>query len=297
MAEYILPLATAQTVFSKKSPQRTSTGNFISGTVLEDDYKTAIKGVTVDVYNTNTGTPSPVKSTTSAADGTYSISGLSKGAYYVGFFPKSGSGFIIQYYSQETDLKDADEVDVSNSSGATDIDGDLSATGGISGKVSGADGKAAVENVEVDVDDKATGDNVNSTSTASDGTYSFTDLAPGTYIVDFIPPSGSKYLEQYYNNKPNSSTADAVQVTSSVVTGINAVLALGGSISGKITEKDGVTPLEDVDVTAWNYDGCNWSVMGDDTTNASGVYNIQSLATGKYLLEFDPGGKSVSLFE
>ena len=74
------------------------------------------------------------------------------------------------------------------------------------------------------------GDPVASSQTASDGTYTLSGLATGSYKVGFVP-SGS-YVPQFYNGKATLASADPVSVTEgSTRTGIDAALATGGQIS------------------------------------------------------------------
>jgi hypothetical protein len=60
-----------------------------------------------------------------------------------------------------------------------------------------------------------------------DGTYALSDVGPGTYKVVFddcyYPP---RYVEQFYNGKPDFASADPVSVASgTTTTGIDAVMA------------------------------------------------------------------------
>ena len=74
--------------------------------------------------------------------------------------------------------------------------------------------------VEVDLYD-ASDDELGSTCTAADGTYSFTALATGTYEVGFAPgsadalggcgPAGN-YLEQFYAGQASLGAADPIPV-------------------------------------------------------------------------------------
>ena len=84
---------------------------------------------------------------------------------------------------------------------------DAAGTGAISGKVTSASTKAAIEGIEVCVLESET-----CTSTNASGTYTLSGLSPGNYKVAFFAPEGGAYLTQFYDGKFSFSEADAVPV-------------------------------------------------------------------------------------
>src|SRR5207342_2029586 len=85
-------------------------------------------------------------------------------------------------------------------------------------------------------------------SIAADGSYKITGLSAGSYKLQF---SGwnTGALDQWYKNAASFETATAVTVaTSQDLTGVNATLVKGATISGKVTAPAGVN-LSNVQVS------------------------------------------------
>ena len=83
-------------------------------------------------------------------------------------------------------------------------------------------GEIGVANVTVRLLD-GNGNELATTTTDANGLYSFTNLAPGTYRVDFVPPTG------YTISPANQGTNDAIDSDASATTGetANVTLAAG----------------------------------------------------------------------
>jgi YD repeat-containing protein len=136
----------------------------LTGTVTNASNGTAITGATVQALQANT----VQGSATSAADGTYTISNLSPGTYDVRI---SASGF-------GTLVLPANSVNVGT---PTTVNGALSPPGGISGKVTKADGITAISGASVTA--LQSGETGSSATTDSSGNYTISALAAGTYVV------------------------------------------------------------------------------------------------------------------
>jgi hypothetical protein len=121
--------------------------------------------------------------------------------------------------------------------------------------------------------------------TAGSGAYTITNLPAGTYRVRAVAVG---CFTEYYDNVSISSSADPVEVTAAVdPTGINFSLAPGGSISGLVFEEDGVTPINEAHVIA--YDNSTGVMVKVDETWAPSSSNAYSLGTdlpaGNYLVK------------
>jgi LPXTG-site transpeptidase (sortase) family protein len=83
-------------------------------------------------------------------------------------------------------------------------------------------GETGIANVTVRLLDE-NGNELATTTTNASGFYSFTDLTPGTYRVDFVPPAG------YTVSPPNQGTDDALDSDADLTTGetANVTLASG----------------------------------------------------------------------
>ena len=108
-------------------------------------------------------------------------------------------------------------------------------------------------------------------------------LTTGSYKVKF-ETSSQNYITEWYNDKSSFANADAVFVTNGQTTGnIHAKLALGGSISGNVT--NGLrAPMENVLVSV--YEGSQ-NLIRSAYTNEFGDYTIQRLSTGSYQVKFE----------
>ncbi|MHB8125715.1 MAG: lectin like domain-containing protein [Desulfitobacteriaceae bacterium] len=128
----------------------------------------------------------------------------------------------------------------------------------------------------------------NSTNTwdfsKADGTYSL-NVPPGKYILFLWPErvNGIDYGYQYYDNKLGPTSANVIQVASGETNTINPTLAVGGRISGVVTDPDG-TGLPGILVMAYNQYGLG---VGTDT-DSTGHYEIPGVAATSYTVKFDP---------
>src|SRR5437762_6729254 len=105
-----------------------------------------------------------------------------------------------------------------------------------------------------------------SVTTASDGTYTISNLNPGSYDVRVTAGSyGTTIL----------STNSVAAGTSTTV---NASLGLPGTVSGKITQSDGVTPFVGATITVLQ----GADTAGSAISDTSGNYSISTLAAGSY---------------
>jgi hypothetical protein len=125
-----------------------------------------------------------------------------------------------------------------------------------------------------------------SDDTNASGNYTIDGLGTGTYRIKFYDDNGT-YVEEYYNDAANLTTAADISVTSgSTVSNINAQLANAGLISGTVTDSSG-NALQNIRVEACLVIifGCI-DILYFDDTDASGNYTIRGLGTGTYQVKF-----------
>ncbi|MGN6678996.1 MAG: carboxypeptidase regulatory-like domain-containing protein [Streptosporangiaceae bacterium] len=117
------------------------------------------------------------------------------------------------------------------------------------------------------------------------GRYKITGLAPGTYKVFFYGCGiATNYASQWYQDRATERAADPVRVRPSHLTsGINAVMATGGSISGQVIARATGKPVHNECVEA--YDNAT-QAFGFAQTDKTGHYTMRGLATGRYSLYF-----------
>jgi Carboxypeptidase regulatory-like domain len=162
----------------------------ISGSVTDASTHAGIEDVVVYAYDANGNLFS---SASTAADGTYALAGLPPGLYRLGF---ASDGYLPQFYGGRASLAAADPVPVTAGATTAGIDAALvTATGQISGTATDASTAKPIEKIEVTVYD-ATGHPVNSACTRSDGTYTLSGLAPGSYRVGFNDNCGARIMSR-----------------------------------------------------------------------------------------------------
>ena len=125
--------------------------------------------------------------------------------------------------------------------------------------------------------------------TDSDGSYTVGGLAAGSYVVEFSP-FGDGLAPEFFDNTLDFASATPVAVGAGVpVRGINALLELGGTISGSLTQTSGgiTVPAVGVNVYAVASSADRWG-NGWAQTDASGRYTVDGLGAGDYKLLFEP---------
>ena len=179
----------------------------------------------------------------------------------------------------------------------TGINASLAAGETISGMVTDASGTTGIQGICVVAVPASTGSGTPSQSygsqTSSGGTYTIGGIASGSYDVMFSNCSNGSlnYEAQWYNGTSSgtSSQANATSVTvgSTPVTGINASLAAGETISGTVTDSSGST-IKGICVMAVSTSsgpGTPGQSYGSQTSSG-GTYTIGGIASGSYDVMF-----------
>ena len=166
-------------------------------------------------------------------------------------------------------------------------------------------GEVGVPNVTVNLLD--TGGNVlDTTTTDANGLYSFINLTPGSYVVEFVKPAGTVFSPQNQGGDPaKDSNADTTTGKSGIVT------LVGGQFDGTIdagiftpapppelaglgnlvwndTNQNGVQDAGEVGVpnVTVNLLDTVGNVLDTTTTDANGLYTFINLTPGSYVVEF-----------
>jgi YD repeat-containing protein len=139
-------------------------------------------------------------------------------------------------------------------------------TGGLSGTVTRQSDGTAINGATVQVlQDRAV---IATATTASNGTYSVSSLGTGEYDVKFSASGFGSVLQS------------AVTVPATGAT-LNQALATGGTISGKVTQSNGITAISGATVTALQ----SSETVGTATTDSNGNYSVANLGGGSYEVE------------
>lgn len=208
----------------------------------------------------------------------YVVNRLPTGSYKVWTY--NTQGYLDRYYNNKPDESSADAVGVTLGLTTSGINFTLSLGGKITGTVT-LPGAASVY-VDITATNTSSGDEYSGSAinfAGSDSTYAIIGLPTGTYKVRAYDLYFN-YLDEYYNDKPDSTSADPVSVTAgSTHSGIDFTLSLGGIIKGTLSSST-KGPLKGISVTA--YSTPNRSVYRYATSNASGIYRVTGLRSGYY---------------
>jgi hypothetical protein len=170
--------------------------------------------------------------------GMYQIRGLGAGTYHVyagDAFCDSGTGgprLAPQWYKGQQSEATATDVTVTAGATTAGIDAKLASTGVVSGTVTHLGQPVAGECVTAFPVNPTPEPQFGATLhpviavTASDGSYSLTDLLPGQYHVEFTVGCGaSGFASQWWQQATSEQTASIVNVAANgTVTGIDANL-------------------------------------------------------------------------
>jgi Carboxypeptidase regulatory-like domain len=128
---------------------------------------------------------------------------------------------------------------------------------------------------------------------SSHGVYHVHGVPAGRYKVYFAPCTDStlQYLGVWWRGTLSMSKARVLRLRrTQLVTGVNEVLPLGGTISGTVTDGQG-HPLAGICANAGGPEGDEFPLGGatGGGTSAGGHYEIEGLYPGKYQVEFSAG--------
>ncbi|MEW1821205.1 carboxypeptidase-like regulatory domain-containing protein, partial [Arthrobacter sp. NPDC080031] len=226
-----------------------------------------------------------------AADGTYKITGLPAGAYNIEF-SGNDSGALTQWYSNQPDQSTSQALTLTTGQAVTGINATMALGATVSGTVTVPTGinptQISVMAVSPQGSSTAGYGYAGYATVGPDGTYKIVGLSPGTYNIEFSG-NDSGALTQWYSNQPSQSTSKAVTLTiGQAVTGINATMLMGASISGTVTVPAGVNQ-RGIEVTAVPAQGSTSNSNGYAWVGSDGTYKIVGLSAGTYNIEFSGG--------
>ena len=255
------------------------------------------------------------QSTTTDTDGKYLFNNLLPGDYVVAFVLTDGMS-VTTADQGTNDNKDSDaaadgKASVSLASGQTNLSIDAGILPAeVTGRVwidnntqNGIDEGAANENgvigVNVNLIDTATGNVVLSTTTGADGIYTFTGVLPAEYIVEVVEPANMGFVAQDQGADdavdsdvdPQNGRSTAFTVNSGdSVTDIDAGIEpgeLGDHVwldeNNNGIQDSGEAGVADVTVTLTDANG---TVVGTQTTDATGFYNFTGVLPADYTIHF-----------
>ena len=259
-----------------------------------------IGGVTVQLLNSG-GTE--VSRTTTAADGTYSFTGLPAGTYSVVELQPAAWGDGADLPGSGATLTSNDRLSVTVVAGDNSTANDFAEFGGtISGQTfvdldntgGRTTGEPAISGTVVKLID-STGAVVATTPTLADGSYRFENLPAGNYRVEETQPSAFEDGKEYPGTGTAASPSNDVISVSLPVAGsstgnnfaeLNAPAT--GSISGVVyndANNDGdLTSEPRISGAAVQLLDSTGAVVASTTTGADGTYVFSNLPAGSYTI-------------
>jgi hypothetical protein len=283
---------------------------------ITDPGGVAVTAVGIDLFD-NAG--SEVSGNETFANGTYVVNGVLPGSYKVEFVPSSQL-VAAQYYNDSATLAGATAITVNTGQVTTAINATLASAATVSGTVTAAQGGADIGGIEVDAID-ANGNQVASTFTVANGTYTLTGLPAGTWYLRFDGGqafSGLFYTTEYYGGSATLAGSVAVTLTAgeALIDANQALMAAsaarpgmpvvsGGKLSGlydnkvalsfKLTAGTGTAGyLESFSIklpknVSWNKDNiAKYLVIAHDTYR-------ETITKGRLVVTFPSGKKTVSV--
>jgi Carboxypeptidase regulatory-like domain len=225
--------------------------------------------------------------------GNYTVSGIPTGSYTLEFYPPFETNYSPTWWQGESSLASADFFSVTAGSVLAGYNADLPVAASISGTLFGA-GSPAVPMTGGSVYAFSTsGSGVGNTGFVNpDGTYTIPGLAAGSYTLDFQAPSGDNHAQQWWQNASTVAASTPVTLAAGqALTGINAVLGVGATISGVVQGKSAsgaVFAAQNAEINVYQQDGTLYS--DDGMADSTGAYSITNLPAGSYIVDFLPQG-------
>ena len=250
-----------------------------------------LTGIQVAIYNLDF-----YKAVTTQADGTYDVNGLGAGVYYVRFSDFSGQP---QYATEDFNNKQLGEmptaITVTDGQIRGSIDAQLEKLGTVKGRVTDLAG-VPLEGIRI-VGERLTdypfsndvSEEVYGYSNAS-GTYRLTGIYSDTWRIKFRDDRYGRYQEEWYNDTDNPNQVTPLLIAfNSTTSNINAQLTTRGTITGRLTNRQG-QPIANIEVKAEGYYQLHtdwyWSVIAESYSDAAGRYTLCCINRGRYRISF-----------
>lgn len=262
----------------------------ISGTVVDTQSGLPLAGVDIDLLDEQFRVvPTPADLT--GPDGTYLLSNLDKGNYFLRADPNLPQNHVDEYYPGVVRPALATPLILDDTTALTGIDFSLEVGGTISGTIRDAGNLSPLANIDLDLYDADLSLLVSVDAvSALDGTFTLGALAQGSYLLRADPDgeAGQLHVDEFHADAPGITTANWIQVVGTGDTGgIDFDLTLGGTIQGTVTDSFTGQPIVDLDIDVFDAAGVE-ILWADAVTDDAGVFVLGALPPGVYFLLADP---------
>lgn len=233
---------------------------------------------------------------TTSKTGKYRITRLPPGLYQVQFASfdcgADPGNWLQQWYRGINSLFPTSKVTnlrVRAGKNIAGINGKLTVGGELAGTVRSKSGKK-LSGICVNIIGIFSGAGVGvNLSTNKTGFFALHGLFPGRYTAEFTIGCGTKgnYAFQWWRGATDESRATTIKITGhKIIRNIDPVLSPGATIKGTVRGRSAAgPPLRGVCVSASGSDG---NADAFALTARSGQYQLDGLASGRYIIDFDP---------
>ena len=230
--------------------------------------------------------------TRTAADGTYTFTGLAEGGYIV---QADAGGYLSEYWQEADSIKNAATVTVKNGNAVLDINFTLSHGTTIQGLVLTFDKTPLADAVVTLLSENGWLKQV--VKSSSDGTWSVSGLRPGKYYAMAIAPG---YSPQWYDQVTSKREATAIEVTETEIKqgidfSLSKIVRQGATISGLVKDDSTDLALENVMVIAMPVRQLQRPRHA--VTDKEGKYEITDIAAGTYVVTAAAKGYIAEYYE
>ena len=263
-------------------------GSLIQGTVTTPDGQQPASPIRVRVLQTDGLEYTFHTDTVTEPDGTYTVRGLKAAVYKILFEDPTG-GCTAEYLGDSPTLAGGTPVVLGTGVLSPGRDIELNDASAVEGTVIQSGSGTPVADVRVSAYQSESNlwRSVFSGLSDSNGIYRVQGLPTGAYRVAF-QDNGLESLSEVWADSVGLEAGSNIAVPVSGTTGgQDTQLAPGARVSGTVTASDGVTPLEEIWVSAYAWENGNPRWLRWAVTDAAGNYEIQGLESGACRVVFD----------
>jgi hypothetical protein len=232
---------------------------------------------------------------TTGPGGAYKADGLPGATYVVRFDAEPANlVYVSEYYDDAVSYFDLDHFTLGFGQDFQGLNAELAVGGAIGGTLTEDGTGLPVAGVRACAIDSQ-GIPLRCAGSGPTGAYQLNGLPSGTYNVEYEGGNRVNYLREFYEDADEWAAATDLTVTAPATTGsIDAKLAPGAQILGRVTEMGTGLAREDIFVCAYEVapgerQDCDW-------TDVAGNYAIRSIPAGTYLVAFQPERYPSGLF-